>query len=177
MKKLIFLPIDLEIINTDYSIESRIEKTFGGLWDTKFVSPNNPQLTDIIKQLPYQRISLIKYNSQATDIPPHIDVQPSYIKIPNEYEHIISNEPAGYRILLSGKIDKLEVFDGKIWRTAQLPVCPFAYVINSTETKHRVIGETGRKTLYFRGFLDPKKHRELINKNLERFKEYAIYAQ
>jgi len=177
MKKLIFLPIDLEIINTSYSIESQIEKTFGGLWNTKFVSPDEPQLANIIKQLPYQKISLIKYNSQATDIPPHVDVQPNYVKMLNEYDHIISNEPAGYRILLLGSIDKLEVFDGNEWITTRLPTCPFAYVINSTETKHRIIGETGRKTLYFRGFLDSKKHRELIEKNLQRFNEYAIYTQ
>lgn len=177
MKKLIFLPIELEINNTEFDIESKIEKTFGGLWDTRFVISDDPQIADIVKQLPYQTISLIKYNHQATDIPPHVDVQPAYVKIPNEYEHIISNEPAGYRILLSGKIDRLEVFDNKEWKVAYLPKCPFAYVINSTHTKHRVIGETGRRTLYFRGFLDPKKHQDMIDKNLKKFREYAIYSQ
>lgn len=177
MTNLIFLPIKIDIGNLDLKIEAEAEKTFGGLWNTKFVPIDHPDLIRIIDQLPFSEITLIKYNTQAVDIPPHIDVQHKYVKISGEYRNIRSNEPAGYRILLSGSPTKLEVFDGRQWKTARLPSCPFAYIINSTETTHRIIGETGRKTLYIRGFLDKEKHQALINKNLDEFKEYAIYSQ
>ena len=177
MTNLIFLPIKINIDNLDLNIETEEEKTFGGLWNTKFVSTNHPKLAGIVNQLPFYEITLIKYNTQAVDIPPHVDIQHKYVKISGEYRNIRSNEPSGYRILLSGSPTKLEVFDGKEWKIARLPSCPFAYIINSTETKHRIIGETGRKTLYIRGFLDQEKHQTLIHKNLEEFKDYAIYSQ
>lgn len=177
MTNLIFLPIKLDIGNLDLKIEAEAEKTFGGLWNTKFMPIDHPDLIRITDQLPFSLITLIKYNTQAVDIPPHVDVTYKYLKVSGEYKNIRSNEPAGYRILLSGSPTKLEVFDGKQWKTARLPSCPFAYIINSTETKHRIIGETGRKTLYIRGFLDKEKHQALINKNLDEFKEYAIYSQ
>ena len=177
MKDLIFLPIDIEIEKTVFDIDSPLHKTFQGLWDTQLIDPDNPEIKNILNQLPFKTISLIKYNTQATDIPPHVDVQPNYVKTYDEYYHIKENEPAGYRIVLSGSTDKLEVFDGKEWRIAYLPSCPFAYVLNSTDVKHRVIGETGRKTLYFRGYLDTERHEELIRKNLKKYSDYAIYNQ
>lgn len=177
MKKLIFLPIELDIRTTEYHIETKEKKTFNGLWNTKFISSTHPELSTIINQLPFSMITMVKYNTQTSDIPPHIDVQKKYIRVSGEYEDIRSNEPAGYRILLCGSPTKLEVFDGKEWIVSKLPLCPFGYVINSTDTKHRIIGETGRNILYFRGFLDRDKHIRLINKNLEKYREYAIYSQ
>lgn len=177
MTNLIFLPIKLDIDNLNLNIEAETEKTFGGLWNTKFVPIDHPYLISVIDQLPFSQITLIKYNTQAADVPPHVDVTYKYLKFSGEYKNIRSNEPAGYRILLSGSPTRLEVFDGKEWKIARLPSCPFAYIINSTETKHRIIGETGRKTLYIRGFLNQEKHQTLIKKNLEQFKEYSIYSQ
>lgn len=177
MKDLIFLPIELKIDKTVFDISNPLHKTFQGLWNTKLVNNKDPEIKNIVDQLPYSEITLIKYNTQTKDVPPHVDVQPEYVKNQDEYQHIKKNEPAGYRIVLSGNTDKLEVFDGKQWRIAYLPSCPFAYVLNSTDVKHRVIGETGRTTLYFRGFLDIEKHQTLIKKNLKKYSSYAIYHQ
>lgn len=175
IKNLIFLPIEITIDKTVFNILGPSYKSFQGLWNTQLIEPNSPEIKPILDQLAFSSISLIKYNIQAIDIPPHVDVQPEYVKDQKEYQHIRENEPAGYRIVLSGSTDKLEVFDGKDWRIAYLPSCPFAYVLNSTVVKHRVIGESGRRTLYFRGFLDMKKHRTLIKKNLEKYSDYALY--
>lgn len=177
MKDLLFLPIEIKIDKTIFDISNPLHKTFQGIWNTRLVESNNPEIKSLIDQLPFSSISLIKYNTQAVDVPPHIDVQPEYVKNQDEYQHIKKNEPAGYRIVLCGNIDKLEVFDGKEWRIAHLPSCPFAYVLNSTKAKHRIIGEIGRTTLYFRGFLDVEKHQILIKKNLEKYGNYAIYHQ
>jgi len=172
---LLFLPIEIEINKTFFDIDSPSYESFQGLWNTRLIEPNNPEIKFIIDQLAFSSVSLIKYNVQNVDIPPHIDVQPDYVNSNKEYRHIRENEPAGYRIVLSGSTDKLEVFDGRDWKVAYLPSCPFAYVLNSTIVKHRVIGESGRRTLYFRGLLDVEKHRALLKKNLEKYKDYAIY--
>jgi hypothetical protein len=179
MKDLIFLPIEIDIPQTDFSIEKQSVKTFNGLWDTKILEDeiNHPYIKHLIDQLPYQRVTLAKYNTQETDVPPHVDVQPSWTTTVDEYNHIVDNEPAGYRIILIGSNNKLEVHDGKQWRIAKVPKVPFAYLLHSTIYKHRVLGEVGRKTLYFRGYLNPAAHRELIEKNLQKYGEYAIYSQ
>lgn len=180
MKDIIFLPIEIEVDQTEFDLKSKSMKTFEGLWETRFISGPDllkPEIKKICDQLPFEKITLVKYNRQATDIPPHVDVQPSYIREKDEYEHICENEPAGYRLVLIGSPDKLEVFDGKEWVTAKLPKTPFAYVLNSTVTQHRVIGETGRMSMYFRGFLNTEKHQQLIEKNLEKYREYAIFSQ
>lgn len=175
MKDLIFLPIEITIDKTTFDIEGPSHKTFGGLWDTKLVDESDPEIVNIVEQLPYSKITWFKYNIQAKDVPPHVDVQYNFTRDRNEYQHIKENEPAGYRVVLSGSTDKLEIFDGKKWHIARLPACPFAYVINSTISLHRVIGEIGRRTLYFRGFLDEEKHQKIISKNLEKYQEYAIF--
>jgi hypothetical protein len=177
MKDLIFLPIEIKIDKTTFDINSPLHSTNLGLWRTRLVKSDDPEIKELTDQLPYSHITLIKYNTQAVDIPSHVDIRPSYIKDTIEYQHIKENEPSGYRVVLVGSTDRLEVFDGKEWRVARLPSSPFAYVLNSTDTKHRVIGETGRQTLYFRGFLDIEKHQQLIKKNLEKYSEYAIYRQ
>ena len=180
MKNLIFLPIELEIEQTVFDFDIHSLPTFDGLWETKFLTNDDldrPEIKSLCDQLPFEKITLIKYNRQSQDIPPHVDVQPFYVKEKKEYRHILSNEPAGYRIVLSGTADKLEVFDGQSWKTAFLPKVPFAYVLNSTTTKHRVISETGRMSMYFRGFLDRDKHQKIIEQNLQKYSDYAIYSQ
>lgn len=177
MQDLIFLPIHIAIDKTAFDIARPVHQTFQGLWNTQLVAESDPEISSIVEQLPYSKITLIKYNTQAADVPPHVDVRPEYVKNQEEYKHISSNEPAGYRIVLGGRTDTLEIFDGSQWRIAYLPSCPFAYVLNSTDVKHRVIGETGRNTLYFRGFLDIEKHQTLIKNNLEKYRDYAIYRQ
>jgi hypothetical protein len=180
MNNLLFLPIEITITETSFIVGKECVATFNGLWQTKELSAQDIEtsgISNITNQLPYEKITLAKYNVQPSSIPAHVDVQPTWTKTQEEYNHIKSNEPAGYRVVLVGSNDSLEVFDGVNWQTAKLPKVPFAYVLNSTEYKHRIKNESGRQTLYFRGFLNETEHAALINKNLEKYKEYAIYAQ
>lgn len=180
MKQLLFLPIEIEISDTLFSVDKETRPTFGGLWQTKELTEEeicSTGIDTITNQLPYEKITLAKYNTQVSSIPAHVDVQPSWTSTPEEYLHIKKNEPAGYRVVLIGKADSLEVFDGIEWKKAILPRVPFAYVLNSTDYKHRVTEENGRQTLYFRGFLDQVKHQQIIEENLEKYREYAVFSQ
>lgn len=180
MKNLIFLPIDLNIGGDFFDVDQPMISTFGGLWNTKVLGQeqyDHPFIRSITSQLPFKEITLIKLNVQARDVPPHVDVKLGYVKNLKEFSHIKENEPAGYRIILKGKNDALEVFDGKHWQNCEVPKTPFAYVLNSTNTLHRVTDQSDRLTLYFRGYLDIDKHQQLIESNLSKYREYAIFAQ
>ena len=180
MNDLIFLPIEIDIISTTFSINRPTKSTFQGLWETKELNEwelHKSEIGYIADQLPFKKITLVKYNTQSSIIPPHIDVQPKWTTTVEEYHHIKKNEPAGYRVVLIGQNDSLEVFDDRKWQKARLPRVPFAYVINSTRSMHKVSIEAGRQTLYFRGFLDENKHKELIKTNLKNYGDYAIFSQ
>jgi hypothetical protein len=180
MNDLIFLPIEIEIISTTFSVNRPTKLTFQGLWETKELNEwelNKSEIKYIADQLPFKKITLVKYNTQSSIIPPHVDVQQEWTTAVEEFNHIKKNEPAGYRVVLIGQNDSLEVFDNREWRQARLPRVPFAYVINSTRCMHKVSIESGRQTLYFRGFLDENKHKELIKTNLNNYGDYAIFSQ
>jgi hypothetical protein len=180
MGDLIFLPIEIDIISTSYFVDKQASDTFRGLWSTKQLNESEidaSKIKSITDQLPFKKITLAKYNTQNSIIPPHIDVQPSWPSTLDEYQNIVNNEPAGYRVVLIGGHDSLEVFDNQKWKKAVLPKVPFAYVLNSTKYKHKVCSEPGRQTLYFRGFLDESKHKELIETNLKKYRDLAVFSQ
>ena len=103
-----------------------------------------------------------------------MDVYPEMIFQPNELEHIKLNEPAGYRIVISGSTDSIEIFNGVEWVVARAPQTPCCYVLNSTSARHRIKEDIGRKMIYIRGFLNREKHLELLSKSYERYKDYAV---
>ena len=180
MNDLIFLPIEIDIISTTFSINRPTKSTFQGLWETKELNEwelNKSEIKYIADQLPFKKITLVKYNTQSSIIPPHVDVQQEWTTAVEKFNHIKKNEPAGYRVVLIGQNDSLEVFDNREWQQARLPRVPFAYVINSTSCMHKLSFEAGRQTLYFRGILDENKHKELLKTNLNNYRDYAIFSQ
>jgi hypothetical protein len=94
----------------------------------------------------------------------------------NEFEHIRSNEPCGYRIVINGVLEKLHVKTNDNWVVAKLPYTPICYLINSTTLYHKVDDDPTRETIYVRGWIDREKHNNLIDTSLKKFKEYAIYG-
>ena len=179
MTKLIFLPIDITIPEEDYTIETGADSNWGRhtiFWNSKILTvqqAREQKLGPIMDQLPFKEITFIKYNHQARDVLPHIDLV-ERLNIP-ELSHIKENEPAGYRLVFTGSNDSLEVYDNKSWIKTTLPSVPGCYLLNSTATSHRVLNDTGRTGLYFRGVLDVVKHQDLISRSLLKYKDYAIY--
>ena len=188
MKNLLYLPIKIDIPNVDYNISDdnfNLKKyDYFETWSAKQFrdineANNHEGFKIILNQLPFKEITLFKQNTQLKDVMAHVDVNINYHSkgyITNEeHDNILKNEPAGNRIVLKGKKDVLEIFDGKDWKKVTLPEVPFAYIINSTKFKHRVVGDTGRKTLYIRGSLDENLHKQLIEKNLKEYHSYALF--
>jgi hypothetical protein len=109
------------------------------------------------------------------EVPKHLDVHSNMILEPGELDHIKTVEPAGYRIVLKGRKDSLFVYNGKTWINAIMPDVPGCYLLHSTQGLHKVNEDPGREMIYVRGYLDPIKHKNLIERSLIKFKDYAIY--
>ena len=176
--KILFLPIDIEIPSLDISkITSSVVKEgkYQPFWKTIDITDLNlTELKLVLDQLPFKRITNIYFKEQTKFASPHYDVYPDMHFEENEYENILSNEPAGYRLVLIGERDKLYVKSQGIFKPAVVPNIPGCYLLNSTESLHMVHFDEGRKIIYIRGFVDSVRHQLLIKKSLSRYKDLAI---
>jgi hypothetical protein len=176
---LLFLPIDIDLTNFKFTqLDESIEiKAFNPFWHSSLITEDakvKNGFGHILNQLPLTEITVLTYKKQKNIVNPHIDVfQPMSFK-ENELEHIRLNEPAGYRIVIKGATDSIEIFNGVDWVTAHIPTVPCCYLLNSTMAKHRIKEDIDRTTIYMRGFLDEKKHQELIKKSFEKYGSYAV---
>lgn len=179
--KLLFSPIDIDLDNFSFRQEENPEQNnlFNPWWNSTFVSDKvikENNFDKILDQLPFEKITRIFYKTQRVAVGPHVDVMTQMKLDPNEYDHITSNEPCGYRIVINGSIDKLQVLIDGEWRIAHLPKTPICYLINSTTLYHKLDHDPTRETIYIRGWVNRQKHENLISKSLEKFKEYALYG-
>jgi hypothetical protein len=178
---ILFLPIDIDLNDFNFVQfdKSKQLKSLNPYWDSTAIS--NDTITKnnfdrILNQLPFRQITRLSYKIQEKIVESHLDVHDLMTFEDNEFDHIKANEPAGYRLVIKGADDRLEIFNGKSWVTAYTPQTPCCYVINSTSARHRVKEDTGRQIIYVRGFLDIERHQALLQKSYNKYKKYAINA-
>lgn len=176
---ILFLPIDIDLSSLTFTQASnaKITTAFNPYWTSTFITPDiayNAGIDKILNQLPFDKITTLTHKIQKREVGQHVDIYPEMTFEPGEFEHICTAEPAGYRILLNGHLDRLEVFNGKEWITAQVPSSPGCYILNSTTAIHRVKPDPGREIIYIRGFLNLEKHRELLDRSYKKYKDYVI---
>lgn len=180
MNNLLFLPVDINLCISRFLQKEDSEKNnyFNPWWNSTFINEDSIQKNNfnkILNQLPFTKITRLFYKTQKTAVGRHVDVMPQMILEKDEYNHIRFNEPCGYRIVLNGGLDKLKIYSSNQCITAVLPSIPICYLINSSQLYHSVESDINRETIYIRGFLDLEKHKLLISKSLEKYKEYALY--
>ena len=180
--KILFLPIDIDMSNLNFQQKEGATKagSFMQFWDASFISNEvsvQTGLNVVLEQLPFTRITRLFHKIQSVEVPKHVDVHSKMLMEPGEFDHIKQMEPAGYRMVLKGQNDSLSIHDGKKWIDVILPNAPCCYLINSTVGYHKVKRDPGRETIYVRGYLNEIKHKELIERSLVKFKEYAIYDE
>ena len=176
---ILFLPIDIDL--TDFTFEQAVDSQHLSSWyipywhttqisqDTR--SKNN--LDRVLAQLPFKKITTMTYKRQECRVDEHVDVYSEMKMIDGELAHIRAHEPAGYRLVITGSNDALEVYNGERWIRAHTPA-PGCYVINSTEGLHRVRADADRSLIYIRGILDTDAHNRLIAKSLKKYGDWAI---
>jgi hypothetical protein len=182
MKNILFLPIDIDLSELDFTQLDNSKKSgsWQGWWDASFISDETIQQTKfdrILNQLPHTNITRLFHKIQSRAVDSHIDVQPEMIYEGDEYEYLKTIEPGGYRLVLKGSTDVLWVHNNKSWEQARLPSVPCCYVINATAGYHKIKHDLNRETIYIRGYLDETKHRDLLKRSFEKYKDYAIYSQ
>jgi hypothetical protein len=181
---IIFTPIDIEVPNslTLLCINKDILRLskYNPYWNSTIIDVNHqifPIVEPVLAQLPFDHLTTITHKIQDREVGPHVDIYPDMIFQEGELDNIVNNEPAGYRILLKGNRDKLEIFNGKEWVFPYIPQFPCCYLINSTTMKHRVKEDKNRELIYVRGILNKQKHQELIERSVEKYKDYVITEQ
>lgn len=176
---LLFLPIDIDLSQLKFYQEDRsVElKEYNPYWSSTPVDKKsiaNTGFDKILDQLPFTHITTLTHKIQQRAVERHVDVYPSMTFEKGELEHIKQNEPCGYRFVLKGNVDSLEVFNGREWIVARVPDVPCCYLLNSTAGYHKVKEDVDRETIYVRGFVDIEKHQSLIEKSLKKYRDYAI---
>jgi len=176
---LLFLPIDIDLTDFKFIISDRSVqlKEYNPYWsstpiDHETVMHNG--LDKVLEKLPFIKITTLTHKIQQLKVGGHVDVYPSMTFEEGEYEHIKSNEPCGYRIVLNGKNNSLKINNGKTWVDALLPTIPCCYLLDSTKAIHSVEDDYNRETIYLRGFIDGSRHKNLIDISLQKYKEYAV---
>ena len=177
MKNLLFLPIDLDTSYLNNLILSNTEHK--PIWNP-FWSVSNVELTvnilNFCEQLPIIKVDKFYFKTQFGNVGVHKDTNKSKCD-PILYENLSSNEPAGFHIIIKGSKNLLHVFNGESFIRASLPKTTNSYVMNATETLHRVNEDENRQTIYIRGIIDSNRHKEFIKSNLEKYHNYAIYKK
>lgn len=177
---LLFLPIDIEIVkiktlNLDSEI---IQHRYQKFWSTSIIHEViDTDLKFMLDQLPFSKITNIYYKEQLGTVAPHYDVYKDMQFQEGEYANILDNEPSGYRLVLEGSVDVLYVKCGNTFKLAKLPAIPSCYLLNATMGLHMVKNDPGRKIIYVRGFIDPIKHKILIDKSLKIYQNFALYGE
>jgi hypothetical protein len=174
--KLLFVPLDVEVTETNFELGER-QDSYLEYWESFYVigKENNYQkYRSLVDQLPFVYITAFAHKIQKTKIGSHYDYHGESKLM---YNHFHENEPAGYHVVLNGKCDSLKIYNDKEWVNPILPHVPIAYLLNITSCLHRVKEDNLRKTLYIQGFLNVKKHNELIERSLKRYGDLAIYSK
>jgi hypothetical protein len=176
---IIFCPLDIEmhLINFTAINGIPVHTKYNPFWDSTSITEEVARQNNfgkILDQLPFKEIVSLQYKKQTKKVSPHVDVYPEMMTKPGEYDHIVSMEPAGYRFVIEGRLDSIEIFNGETWVNAIIPKVPCGYIINSTSAKHRIKQDNGRTTIYIRGWLDEEKHLELLEKSYNKYRQYAI---
>lgn len=144
--------------------------------ESHFKDDVNSVLKDWFSNFPYKTIRNIKFNIQKDVVSDHIDFTRPDID-PELHLNNSQNEPCGYRILVRGnRKDSMYVIDNGKKIYAEMPDDTDVYVLGHTSTLHGVDYEPGRVTIFTHFEIDTVKHQLLIERSLEKYKNYAIMA-
>jgi hypothetical protein len=188
IKDLLFCPIDLEV--PDFGIyelgvtaqkspiqarDWNVEYICSSFVWRDFLDSQRQHLKEwLISNLPFSRIEFARLNEQIFVAGPHVDHAPS--RFSKEFAAAQSEtEPSGYRLVLKGDPNALKIhYSGKII-DGYVSSVPGIYLINSMECIHQLLRDENRISVYLRGTIDRDKHRDLIEKSLEKYGKHAIW--
>lgn len=128
--------------------------------------------------LPFDQLINVKIHAQYRDsTKSHIDfVKPE--DAPALFTNNVSNEPCGYRMVIFGsRKGALHIENSKgavIY--PELPETTDWYCLGSTNVFHSVRTlDPGRMIIFAHGWINAEKHKEIIDRSLMKYPDYAIW--
>lgn len=137
-----------------------------------------PKLIEYIeKYLPFEKLKYVAAISSRGEVPMHFDHTEKISD--KERDFYKSNDPCYYRFLLDGSInnDSFYVYTKRLGKQyCKMPNDSPGWAMGSYSCAHgNDESLSGRKLLlYVMGDLDKEKHRKLIERSYQRFRDYAI---
>lgn len=142
-----------------------------------------PKFIDFVEALPLRSLTYVSLMSNIDLVVPHRD----FYKYPwsddgiDRYQKEAKGlEPVSYRIVLAGDrtgsffMTPTESVDDAI--CIHLPEETDTFLFNATEYYHGAFATQPRKIVCLAwGFLDIEKHKELLNRSIEKYSDYIIY--
>ena len=188
MNNILWLPIDIpKFPIPDLDMKPH---TSWGHWDfAKLTTPQqnayshteikddvDEQLKTWFRNFPYTNIRNIKFNIQKDIVSDHIDFTKPELDL-ELYNNNSLNEPCGYRILVRGsRQGSMYVIRNGEKIYTHMPEDTDVYVLGHTSTLHGVDYEPGRVTIFTHFEIDPIFHKQLVERSLKKYGQYAIYA-
>lgn len=140
------------------------------------IRQENNVIDEWFDTLPVKSILKIKLNVQINPVVEHVDIDPVQWneENPELLNHWLRNEPAGYRVLISGtRKNKLYVtVDNKKIYT-EIPSDTDTYLMNSS-VYHGVDDDVDRKLLYMNLEIDEEKHKKLVETSYNKYKKFIV---
>tara|TARA_B100000085_G_C18560511_1_gene519349 strand:- start:3639 stop:4283 length:645 start_codon:yes stop_codon:yes gene_type:complete len=140
---------------------------------------SNPDFMEWTKCLPYKEWINIKihYQHRSQGVPVHVDLlQPG--RDLDHYHHLHFNEPAGYRVIMSGALNDVTYLwnekKEKVYCNMPTDGSTNTYIMNYTTAMHGVDADTGRGILFFQFTLDENKHHKIIQDSIKKYNDYAV---
>ncbi len=140
-------------------------------WAKEFIEEYLPITKFHIVRISTQQLSPIAKHFDTSGI--NMPGKPLYnIELVDHYNSITS--PYGYRLVLTGKSNTVIIHNSKSEIDAILPDSTNCYCLNSLNTLHSAKIDNNRLVIFIQGWLDEKKHVEIINRSLLKYKDYII---
>lgn len=151
-------------------------------WDwtdqAKILCPN--LIKYIETHLPFKKIKYVTAISSKGKIPLHFDHTEDCLE--EEKQYYRDHDPCFYRLILDGKISEKSFFVytkslGKMYCT--MPDLSPGWVMGSYSCAHGNDEEMAdqKLLLYVMGNLDLARHKELIRKSFDRYRDYAVIKE
>lgn len=142
-----------------------------------------PRLISFIEEhLPFETVCFAKIFRSKNNLGFHVDIGKFDQVGKSFYDHLYRASPAGYRIVLGGQYENVlhyQPYSGtprEKWVPSHLPKETNVFVHSSVDAVHGALYDplVKRYTLFIHGWLDLKRHHELIERSYQKYQEHSL---
>lgn len=142
-----------------------------------------PRLVAFIEEhLPFETVCFAKIFRSKENLGFHVDIGKFDQVSKDYYDHLYRSSPSGYRIVLGGQYEDVLHYQShpgnprEKWTASKLPQETNVFVHSSVDAVHGAIYDPNQKryVLFIHGWLNLKKHYDLIERSVAKYGEFAL---